>query len=177
MLRITLTLDDVLADSYSKLIDMALTEFETIHTRQEFLSRPMRELLHPKQQKKVQAYRQQPGFYRGVPIRDKALDIIAELTRYYEIFLAAPAMEFPETMGEKYEWLHRHFPLLPWTNIVFCGDMGVIISDYLIDSDVRNLAAFKGKGILYSTPYNLNTEGYPRVSCWEEIAELFLHKK
>lgn len=174
MKRITLDMDDVLADTEGKLIDFALREFTTTHSRQDFLQKPMHELLHAKQMKKVDASIHLPGFFTDIPVMQGAQDVVAHLTKYYEIFIATAAMEFPNSFREKYDWLQKHFPFIPWTNYVFCGHKNIISTDYLIDDRVNNLLACKGKSILYSAPHNLKESNFQRVSNWAEIADLFL---
>jgi len=83
-------------------------------------------------------------------------------------------MKFPTSFNDKFAWLRKHFPFIPWTNVVFCGYKSIIQSDYLIDDQVRNLAAFKGKGVLYTAPHNLKTKTFKRVSNWNDVSELFL---
>lgn len=176
MVRITLDMDDVMADTNGKLIDIILNEFPTNHSAEDFRKKSFKELLHPKQQKKLYTYIQQPGFFQDITVMPGAVDIISELTNYYEIYIATAAMEFPNSFREKYDWLQKHFPFIPWSNVVFCGDKSIINSDYLIDDHVKNLISFRGKGILFSAPHNLKEAGYQRVNNWAEIGDLFLPK-
>jgi len=176
MKRITLDMDDVLADTHGKLIDIALNEFTTNHTLHDFQNHALHELLHAKQMKKLYAFIQQPGFFADIPAIEGAVEVVTHLSQYYEIYIATAAMEFPNSFREKYDWLATHLPFIPWTNIVFCGDKSIISSDYLIDDHVKNLVAFKGKPILYSAPHNLKETSFQRVSSWAEIADLFLPK-
>ena len=176
MKRITLDMDDVLADTHGKLIDIALNEFTTNHSRHDFQNHALHNLLHAKQMKKLYALIQQPGFFANIPPIEGAVEVVTRLSHYYEIYIATAAMEFPNSFREKYDWLAQHLPFIPWTHIVFCGDKSIIASDYLIDDHVKNLIAFKGKPILYSAPHNLKETNFQRVSSWAEIADLFLHK-
>ncbi|GAB2771621.1 5'-3'-deoxyribonucleotidase [Rhabdobacter roseus] len=174
MLRLTLDMDDVMANTHEKLVDIVLNEFDTIYSEPDFATRPLRELLHPKQLNKLNKYLHKPGFFKDIAVKEGAIETVSQLARYYEIYVATAAMEFPNSFREKYDWLHQHFPFIPWHNIVFCGDKSIIASDYLIDDHVRNILAFRGQGILFSAPHNLNETAYKRVSNWKEISELFL---
>jgi 5'(3')-deoxyribonucleotidase len=176
MVRITLDMDDVMADTNGKLIDIVLNEFNTNHSREDFRKKSFKELLHPKQQKKLHTYIQQPGFFKNIPVMQGAVETVTELANYYEIYIATAAMEFPNSFREKYDWLQKHFPFIPWNNVVFCGDKSVIASDYLIDDHIKNLVSFRGKGILFSAPQNLKETSYQRVNNWAEIGDLFLPK-
>ena len=82
-------------------------------------------------------------------------------------------MEFPNSFGPKYRWLQRHFPFVPASNYVFCGDKGIVRANYLIDDLSRNFKRFVGQGILYTAPHNLGVSGYPRVDNWRQVADYF----
>jgi hypothetical protein len=64
-------------------------------------------------------------------------------------------MSVPNSLGPKYRWLQRHFPFIPLTNYVFCGDKSILRADYLIDDLPKNLLRFQGQGLLYTAPRNL----------------------
>ncbi|GHB81952.1 5' nucleotidase, NT5C type [Persicitalea jodogahamensis] len=177
MLRITLDMDDVLADTHGKLIDYVLNEFDTHYLYEDFRKTPIKELLHPKQFKKMYTYIHQSGFFKDIPVMEGAQETVQELSQYYEIFVATAALEFPNSFREKYDWLQSNFPDIAWKNIVFCGDKSIISSDFLIDDHVKNMLSFTGKGILYSAPHNMEETAYPRVANWREIREMFLPKE
>ena len=174
MLRLTLDMDDVMADTHEKLIDIILNDFDSILTEQELRSKALRELLHPKQYARLNKIIDTPGFFADVKVMEGAVDTVHKLSRYYEVFVATACMEFPTSFNDKFGWLKKHFPFIPWTNIVFCGYKSIIQSDYLIDDHVRNLVAFKGQGILFTAPHNLKETAFRRVSNWSEVSELFL---
>jgi 5'(3')-deoxyribonucleotidase len=83
-------------------------------------------------------------------------------------------MEFPNSFGPKYRWLRRHFPFIPPTNYVFCGDKSILLADYLIDDTFRHFERFRGKGILFTAPHNAEIRGVHRVASWREIEKFFL---
>ena len=100
--------------------------------------------------------------------------ILQRLAEHYEVFIASAAMAFPNSFAPKFHWLKRHFPWVPPSHIVFCGDKGILAADYLIDDMPWNLERFRGEGILFSAPHNLRYEGFRRVETWREIEEIFL---
>jgi 5'(3')-deoxyribonucleotidase len=101
------------------------------------------------------------------------VEVLRDLTRRFEIFIATQAMSVPNSFGPKYRWLQRHFDFLPPTHYVFCGDKSILRADYLIDDMPRNLLRFEGTGLLYSAPHNLAAEGFERVANWREVAAYF----
>lgn len=169
-------MDDVLADTHGKLADIVLREFDTTLSRKDLDSAPIRSLLHPKQYRKLVDLLNQPGFFRDVPVMKDAQEVVRELSDYYEIFVASAAMEFRNSLIDKFDWLDEFFPFIHWKNRVLCGDKSVIKADYLIDDHAFNLANFSGKGILFNAPVNLHEKGYDRVMNWREIHERFLGK-
>ena len=103
--------------------------------------------------------------------------VLGRLQQHYEVFIASAAMEVPTSFNAKYRWLARHFPSIPATHIVFCGDKSILRADYLIDDNPRQLRRFVGEGILYDAPHNIAVKGFRRVCNWLEIEEFFLDKK
>lgn len=177
MLRLTFGMDDVLADTHRKLVSIVMDEFDPLHDEEVFYQKPFRELLHPKQVDRLYRMVSQPGFFADLPVKAGAVETVQRLTQYYEVFIATRAMEFPNSFHEKYNWLRRHFSFIPWTNLVFCGNKNILITDYLIDDQPKTLATSRSKGILFSAPHNLKARGFRRVTDWGEIAELFLPQK
>ena len=49
----------------------------------------------------------------------------------------------------------RHFPFIATSHIVFCGDKSIVAADYLIDDNVRQLSRFRGEGIIFTAPHNM----------------------
>lgn len=100
-------------------------------------------------------------------------DVLKNLSARFEIFIATQAMVVPNSLGPKYRWLQRHFPFIPPTHYVFCGNKSILRADYLIDDQPRNLQRFEGQGLLYTAPHNLTAAGFVRVDNWQQVAEHF----
>ncbi|MDQ6482323.1 5' nucleotidase, NT5C type [Dyadobacter sp. LHD-138] len=177
MLRLTLDMDDVMADTHEKLVSIVLNDFQSTLDKKDFEVKSLRELLHPKQLTRLHKVMNEPGFFANIQVKKDAVETVYKLSRFYEIYVATAAMEFPNSFKDKFDWLHKHFDFIPWSNIVFCGHKSIIHSDYLIDDHVRNLNAFKGEGILFTAAHNLQDKTYRRVSNWKDVAELFLPNK
>ncbi|WP_031526257.1 5' nucleotidase, NT5C type [Dyadobacter crusticola] len=114
-----------------------------------------------------------PGFFRNAPVIAGAQEAILKLQEHFEIYIVSAAMEFPNSLLEKHDWLGQHFPSIHWRNIVFCGDKSVINTDYLIDDHLKNLDYCKGTPILFSASHNAGIDKYRRVNSWAEVLELF----
>ena len=173
MLRICVDMDEVIADTLGEHLrrynEASLDEitiadlwgkglWDVVSTeRQELL----RELLHAE------------DFFEDLPVMPDAPEVLRNLAARYEIFIATQAMSVPNSFGPKYRWLQRHFPFLPPTQFVYCGDKSILRADYLIDDLPRNLLRFVGTGLLYSAPHNQAATGFTRVANWSEVAAYF----
>ncbi len=177
MKRIALDMDDVMADTHGKLVTIILNEFDTSLTEADLHGDSLRRLLHPKQYKRLTEILNAPGFFRDIPVMEGAKETVLALSKYYEIFVASAAMEFRNSLIDKFDWLDEHFPVIHWRNRVLCGDKSILKADYLVDDQVRNLEGFQGKGILYNSPNNQQASRFHRVTNWREIGELFLPQK
>jgi 5'(3')-deoxyribonucleotidase len=113
-------------------------------------------------------------FFEVLEVMPESQRVIQRLQQSYEVFIATAAMEVPTSFQQKYRWLAKHFPFIPTSHIVYCGDKGILLADYLIDDNPRQLRRFRGEGILYSSPHNADVTGYRRVKDWLEVEALFL---
>ena len=89
------------------------------------------------------------------------------------MFIASAAMDVPCSFDAKYRWLRRHFPFIPPSHIVFCGDKSIVDADYLIDDRSRHFTRFKGEPLLFSAPHNAGETAYPRVASWKDVRDHF----
>lgn len=115
-----------------------------------------------------------PGFFRDLPVMDDAVDVLNEMNKRYEIFIVSAAVEFPNSLKDKHDWLLEHFPYFTWKQLVLCGDKRMIMGDHMIDDHLKNLIHFKGNKFLYSALHNREVEGYQRINNWKEAASIFL---
>lgn len=122
----------------------------------------------------LEAYLRSEDFFEQLTVMPESQRVIQRLQHNYEVFIATAAMEVPTSFQQKFRWLERHFPFIPPSHIVYCGDKGILRADYLIDDNPRQLRRFQGTGILYSSPHNAGVKGYKRVKDWLEVEKLFL---
>jgi 5'-nucleotidase len=101
-----------------------------------------------------------------VPNSQRALEL---LSAQYDVFITSAAMEVPSSFDAKFKWLQRHFPFIPTSRIVFCGDKGIINADYLIDDNSRHFRTFRGTGILFTAPHNAQEQAPLRANDWDEV--------
>jgi 5'-nucleotidase len=101
-------------------------------------------------QQQLRAFLDAEDFFEDLALMPGAQDVLKDLSARFEIFIATQAMTVPNSLGPKYRWLQRHFPFIPPTHYVFCGNKSILRADYLIDDLPRNLLRFEGQGS--STP-------------------------
>ena len=116
----------------------------------------------------------EPGFFRNLDPIPGSREILRELSEKYQIYIASAAMQFPDSLKEKHQWLDEHFPFIHWRNRILCGDKHILRGDVLIDDRSHNLESFKGRSILFTSPHNVHTEGYERADSWEEVHRLLI---
>ncbi|ADP12059.1 hypothetical protein EJP617_23780 [Erwinia sp. Ejp617] len=173
MKRIAIDMDEVIADFHPKIVATWNSHF----TRQ--LSAEELNLfdLHqdsPEQLAELFALVDHPTFFDDLAVIADSQQVIARLSEHYEIFITTAAMLMPSSFNAKFRWLNTHFPAIPHSNIVFCGDKSIIKADYMIDDNAINFAHFCGEGILYSAPHNRKVTGYRRAENWQDIATMLL---
>ncbi|HUR10879.1 MAG TPA: hypothetical protein VM012_05895 [Flavitalea sp.] len=114
------------------------------------------------------------GFFRNLPVMENAVEVIREMNERYEVFIVSAAMEFPNSLKEKLEWLLEHFPFLTWKQLALTGDKRLVCGDHMIDDHVKNLKYFNGKKWLFTSAHNLEIKEYDRIDDWKQAGEIFL---
>ena len=173
MKRICVDMDEVMADTLGEHLRRYNDEFGEAVTREELSGKGLWEVVSTDRQSSLRAYLDDEEFFANLPVLPDAREVLESLSQRFDIYIATQAMSVPSSFRAKYQWLQRHFPFLPPSRYVYCGDKGILRADYLIDDLPRNLMRFEGTGILYSAPHNMNVTGFDRVNNWHEVAEYF----
>jgi 5'-nucleotidase len=172
--RLLIDMDHVMADitsQYVKWYKMA-TGIEV--DRAELSGKPEDEAFP--QPRLIREFLYAPGFFRTASVIPGSQEVIKELNEEFELFIVSAAMEFPQSLSEKYEWLQEHFPFIQWQQIIFCGSKRPISGDYMIDDHLKNLKYFNGEKLLFTATHNMNFQNpeYTRVNNWEEVRNFLL---
>lgn len=173
-MRIFVDMDEVLADTYGAHIEIYNAEFNGTLTSEQCNGTEVWKMVPEAHQESVRKHARQRGFFRNLKPIANSIEILAKLVSEHEVYVASAAMQFPNSLEEKSDWLDEHFPFIPWRNRILCGDKHVLKGDVLIDDRSYNLANFEGRGILFTSPHNVNTTGYERVNTWLELGEKLL---
>ena len=171
MERLAVDMDGVLADVYEQFFRYDEKDFGK--------RRPIEDVIGIEERKAfshINEYVHAKGFFRTAPIVKDSVEVLAELNKNYELFIVSAAMEFPQSLPEKLEWLNEHFSFLSWQQIVFCGSKKIVDADIMIDDHFKNLDLFKGTSLLFTQPHNQlkNVGRHKRVDSWKEIASILL---
>ena len=173
MRRICVDMDEVIADTLSEHLRRYNQEFDESVTADDLAGKGLWEITPLDRQQQQRAFLDAEDFFEDLPLMPGAQEVLKALTARFEIFIATQAMSVPNSLGPKYRWLQRHFPFIPPTNYVFCGNKSILLADYLIDDLPKNLLRFQGTGLLYTAPHNLLATGFIRVGDWQEVADYF----
>ena len=171
MQRLIVDMDGVLADVWTQY--QAYDERDTGHRKSASEMAGIPELeafVHAKE------YVRTPGFFRNAPVVPGSQRVMEQLNNEYELFVVSAAIEFPQSLGEKVEWLAEHFPFISWERIVLCGSKQVVHGEIMIDDHFKNLDFFQGRTILFTQPHNQTHDrhGHERVNSWDDVARLLL---
>jgi 5'-nucleotidase len=171
--RICVDMDEVMADTLSEHLRRYNEAFDEALTPADLAGKGLWQVAPSDRQQQVRAFLDAEDFFEDLPLMPGAQEVLKELSERFDIFIATQAMTVPNSLGPKYRWLQRHFPFIPPTNYVFCGNKSILLADFLIDDLPRNLERFQGQGLLFTAPHNLAATGFTRVNNWEEVAAWF----
>ena len=174
MKRLIIDMDDVMADSTGQYIDVYEKEFgvriplEQLNFKEESAGFPAHH------HEEIYKFTFRKDFFRTMSVKESAQEVVRKLNEKYELFIVSSAMEYPNSLNEKLDWLGEHFPFLHWKQFVFCGSKAVVCGDFMIDDMVRNLEPFNGEKFLFTAPHNLQYNHFSRLNNWKEVKEKFL---
>ncbi|WP_276372983.1 5'(3')-deoxyribonucleotidase [Chryseolinea sp. H1M3-3] len=174
MKRLIIDMDDVIADATGQFIQFYEKEFGVRVTR-DSLNHKDEGLGFPAHHHEViQQFPFRETFFQTMIPHEGSQEALEKLNKKYELFIVSAAMQFPQSLIEKFKWLAEYFPFLHWKQIVFCGSKAVVHGDYMIDDLAYNLETFNGEKFIFTAPHNLHIDKYRRLNSWKEAEEIFL---
>ncbi|WP_343486844.1 5'(3')-deoxyribonucleotidase [Allomuricauda sp. d1] len=163
-----------MADAYQAHLDIYEKDFGVRFTKEDCLGREFWHCVPVDHQASVKDHAWQVGYFRNLKVIPDSQEVLAELSSRHDVYIASAAMQFPNSLREKSDWLDEHFPFIPWQKRILCGHKHVLKGDVLIDDRAYNLEKFEGRRLLFTSPHNTGLTDFERVSSWKEIASLFL---
>jgi len=173
-LRIAVDMDEVIADSRAKHLRAYNAAFGESLSADDLAGRGLEEAVPESRAARAAELVREPSFFEDLDVLDDGIEVVRELAARHEVFIASAAMEVPTSFAAKYRWLRKHFPFIPASHIVFCGDKRVLDVDVLIDDTPRHFEGFRGTPVLFSAPHNREETRFRRVSSWREVRALLL---
>ena len=173
MQRICVDMDEVMADTLAEHIRRYNQTFDEDVTTQDLAGKGLWEIAPLERKQQLRDFLDAEDFFEDLALMPGAQDVLQQLATRFAVFIATQAMAVPNSLGSKYRWLQRHFPFIPPTHYVFCGNKSILRADFLIDDQPRNLLHFEGKGLLYTAPHNLTVTGFTRVDNWQQVGGYF----
>ena len=167
-------MDEVMADAVSENLLRYNRTFKEQITPADLVGKVIWDVVDPSRHDAIEGFLRSEDFFAVLTVMPDAVRVVQALQQRYEIFIATAAMEVPSSFNAKYDWLERHFPFIPPSHIVFCGDKSILNADYLIDDNPRQLRRFTGQGVLFEAHHNVAVTGFPRVRNWLEVERMFL---
>ncbi len=174
MKRVCVDMDEVIADAVTEHLSRYNRDFNENLTVADLEGKWLWEVVPRDHHEALERYLRSEDFFAVLGVMPHAQRVLEAMSERYEIYIATAAMEVPTSFTAKYEWLGRHFPFIPPSQIVFCGNKNILHADFLIDDNPRQLRRFEGQGVLFESPHNLNVTGFPRVKDWLEVEQMFL---
>ena len=172
-LRIAIDMDEVMADALAEHLRRYNAAFGEQLSIEDVHGRHLEDCV-PAERRAATEAMFDASFFAALDPMPGCQDVLRELCARHEVFIVSAAMDVPCSFEAKYTWLRRHFPFIPSSHIVFCGDKGIVDADYLIDDRARHFARFSGRPLLFSAPHNASETRYPRVRSWDEVREFFI---
>ena len=167
-------MDEVIADAYQAHMDIYHNEYGTSFTKEQCSGKEFWRMVPEAHQASVKEHANRIGFFKDLAVIPDSQEVIRELFKKYQVYIASAAMQFPYSLKEKSDWLDEFFPFIPWQHRILCGHKHILKGDILIDDRSYNLDKFEGRRLLFTSPHNTNTKDFERVSTWKEIALLLL---
>lgn len=119
-----------------------------------------------------------PGFMRDLPfIEEYTQPILKDISNYFEIHPVTRAAS-GESAKDKYMWVHSNLRIQgiisTMKHLHITGDKGSLdpTNAIMLDDDPKNLTEFKGRGIIYTRPWNMDYETERRAESWDDVIHL-----
>ena len=174
MKRICVDMDEVMADALAEHLLRYNRDHKENITMADLQGKWLWDVVSSDRHQTLEGYLRSEDFFESLTVMPESQRVMRRLQMNYDLFIATAAMEVPTSFHQKFRWLAKHFPFIPSSHIVYCGDKSILNADYLIDDNPRQLKRFKGTGILFTSPHNITVKGFKRVNDWLDVEKMFL---
>jgi 5'(3')-deoxyribonucleotidase len=171
-LRIAVDMDEVIADAFSKHLSHYNQRVGANLTPEMVSKQGLGALIPAELREHYHAVPHVDGFFADLKVMEGSQEALLELSRNHDIYITSAAMEVPGSFADKFQWMETQFPFIPPSRIVFCGDKEIVNADVLIDDRSRHFKGFRGTGILFTAPHNVNEKAPLRANNWSDVLEI-----
>lgn len=171
-LRIAVDMDEVIADAFGKHLSHYNQRVGANLTPEMVSKKGLAALIPAELREDYHAVPHADGFFADLKVIEGSQEALLELSRHHDVYITSAAMEVPSSFADKYQWMEMHFPFIPPSRIVFCGDKEIVDADVLIDDRSRHFKRFRGTGILFTAPHNANEAAPLRAHNWNDVLEI-----
>ncbi len=171
-LRIAVDMDEVIADAFSKHLSQYNQRVGANLTPELVSKEGLSALIPLERREDFHAIAHADGFFADLEVIEGSQEALLELSRNHDVYITSAAMEVPGSFADKFQWMETHFPFIPPSRIVFCGDKNIVNADVLIDDRSRHFKGFRGTGILFTAPHNANEAASLRAHNWNDVLEI-----
>lgn len=113
-----------------------------------------------------------PTFWENLKILPGAREGFYDLAHRFETYIITSLWPGSRTCaGGKLSWLRQHFPWFPESKIITCSCKEVIDVDLLFDDRLKNVMEHPN-GVVFSQPWNMESNYNPRVFVWRDVLGL-----
>jgi 5'(3')-deoxyribonucleotidase/uncharacterized protein with PQ loop repeat len=176
-LRVAVDMDEVIADAFGKMLRAYNERTGRNVTKEQIASEGLGvmfapEFLTPELKIELDELPHDRSFFGDLALMEGAQEALRELSKDFEIFIASAAMDVPSSFDAKYQWLKQYFPFIPQSHYIFCGDKSILNADFLVDDRPRHFEHFRGTGILFTAPHNVNRPAKLRANNWQDVVRI-----
>lgn len=165
---IAFDIDDVLFDLVTAWLNRYNKEYSDDLEKEDIKAWDMELFVKPECGKKICDYLD-PTIYDEMPTIKNALKSVETARNIGRVIFVTSCMKHHG--GAKYDCLERNGFKPDPMDYVECRDKGLIIADILIDDYQLNLERFRGKGLLFTQPWNRSIEGFRRLDGFDDNFE------
>lgn len=174
MKRICVDMDEVMADALAEHLLRYNRDHNENITMADLQGKWLWDVVSSDRHQTLEGYLRSEDFFESLTVMPESQRVMRRLQMNYDVFIATAAMEVPTSFHQKFRWLAKHFPFIPSSHIVYCGDKSILNADFLIDDNPRQLKRFKGTGVIFTSPHNIAVKGFKRVNDWLDVEKMFL---
>jgi 5'(3')-deoxyribonucleotidase/uncharacterized protein with PQ loop repeat len=171
-LRIAVDMDEVIADSFTEHLRRFNEQVNASLTKEMIAENGLRPSIPEEHHETFFRVPFADDFFADLDLIEGSRKALEQLSQDHDVFIASAAMDVPTSFDAKYKWLQKHFPFIPPSRIVFCGDKHILNADVLIDDRLRHFKKFEGIGILFTAPHNAKEAAPLRANDWNEVLRI-----